>query len=81
MSLDPIYQAAAFANGFAPMPAPVECYRCEQDPPGFVDMTEPDPTYCRPCLDEISHAIEMRHMEGAWSHLGEDGTDGGRFVA
>ena len=58
-----------------------ECYRCPSDPAGRIDPLEPEPGLCRPCLDEVSHAIEQRHLEGAMHQLGDDNTDGGRWVA
>lgn len=80
----PLYVEAAFAAfGRALQDAARTdlCYRCDQDPAGRIDPLEPEPGLCRPCLDEISHAIEMRHMEGGWHQLGDDDTDGGRYVA
>lgn len=57
------------------------CYRCPEEPAGRIDPLEPDPGLCRACLDEVSHAMEQRHIEGAWHHLGDDNTDGGTWVA
>lgn len=84
----PTYNATAWKHGFAPIHRALGAVRvpqhediCPRCTDHGIDTTEPDPTYCRGCLDEVSHAAEFRHIEGAWHQLGDDDTDGGRWVS
>jgi hypothetical protein len=64
MSATPIYDAAAWAAGFAPM----------DDWNVRVDVA-PQPNYCIELDDDASHAMEQRHLEGAIHALSDDEWD------
>ena len=85
MNTQPIYEAAAFDHGFAPMLQDAamtdECYRCPSDPAGRIDSLEPEPGLCRACLDEVSHRNEQARFDRITREIAEDGTDGGRWTA